>query len=145
MKTWCQIVSEKNDEARKKVFSLALFHKLYERNIPETARQKIPGLHNIVVSRNDFGESLRISEGIQNLQSEIKKELFEVCAKIKFPTSCEQENTHTLATITLPIYRDQKFILEMTFYQSRLDDGLIPDDISKDCHRNFTLYMPEES
>jgi hypothetical protein len=105
--------------------------------------QSIEGLHNIIVFKKDFGESLRISEGVQNLHPEIKKALFEGCATMKFPISCE--NTHTRATITHPISPDQKFILEMTFYKSRLDDGLVPDDIAKDCHRNFTLYLPEET
>lgn len=144
-KTWCQTVSELNDIARKKVFQLAIFHKLYDRDVPASARQVIDGLHNIVVSKNDFGESLRISEGVQNLQPEIKKALFEACANMRFIPSCRQENTHTLATIEVPIYPDQKFVLEMTFYKTRLNDGLIPEDISKDCHRNFTLFMPEEA
>lgn len=142
-KTWCQIVSEMNDDARKRVFSLALLHKLYQRSIPTTAVQSIEGLHNMIVYKKNFGESLRISTGVQNLHPEIKKSLFEACATMKFPNSCE--NTNTLATITHPIYPDQKFVLEMTFYKFRLDDGLVPDDIAKDCHRNFTLYMPEEA
>lgn len=143
-KTWCQIVSEKNDDARKKVFTLASIHKLYERSIPITARQTIEGLHNIVVSRNDFGESLRISEGVQNLHPEIKKRLFEACADMNFSMSCTKD-THAFATITLPDYPGQLFVLETTFYKTRLDDGLIPGDISQDCHRSFTLYMAEEA
>ncbi len=134
------IVAAKNDEARKRLFQVAL-----ERcNTPANGTI----LHQIVRSPR---ECLNLSVGVDELTPESKRALFQACLDIQisnkwvpntFNPACDPENMHEMAEIA--VEGVERIYMKINYIESYTRE-YYPDDLgSDDIVRCFTLCFTSE-
>ena len=135
------IVAAKNDEARKRLFQVAL-----ERcNTPANGTI----LHQIVRSPR---ECLNLSVGVDMLTPESKRALFQACLDIQisnkwvpntFNPACDPENMHEMAEIAVEGV-SERIYMKIDYIKSHSEE-YYPDDLcSDDIVRCFTLCFTSE-
>ena len=135
------IVAAKNDEARKRLFQVAL------ERCSTPANGAI--LHQIVRSPR---ECLNLSVGVDTLAPESKRALFQACLDIQisnkwvpntFNPACDPENMHEMAEIAVEGV-SERIYMKIDYIKSHSEE-YYPDDLeSDDIVRCFTLCFTSE-
>ena len=135
------IVAAKNDEARKRLFQVAL-----ERcNTPANGTI----LHQIVRSPR---ECLNLSVGVDMLAPESKRALFQACLGIEisnkwvpnaFNPACDPENMHEMAEIAVEGV-SERIYMKIDYIKSYSEEYYPDDLVSDDIVRCFTLCFTSE-
>lgn len=141
---YAKIVAEKNDAARRSVFTEAISKRLYE--LPYNGAT----LHQII-RRPDV--CLALSMDVSLFTQETKKRLFEICLNLTesdsqdrpnsqnvFNRGIDPEGTHDMALIS---DAPEPCFVKIDYIQS-YDEERYPDDITKDCVRIITLATMSE-
>jgi hypothetical protein len=133
---------KQNDVTRRYVFELALRNKAFK--VPPSTSM----LHKVVSTHQDA--CLVLSEGVDELNSEQKRLLFEACIDIHtseaskpntFNPACDPNKEHTFATILVPGV--PVTWLKLDFMESESDEHF-PVDMLESCVRVYTLMFPSE-
>lgn len=146
----------RNDTARKKVFEQAIRNGLYDHNQPPRDTHPCTrGLYTLVMTKGRFGESLCVTEDVNSLRADQKRDLFLQCMDIgisrksaiynTFNPSCDPQDVHKTAVITVPSIPNKTFRLRMTLHDETLGVERWETDECANCHRNFTLMTTDES
>lgn len=146
--------AEKNDEARVRVFSVALDHHKHLLKAGSITLEEWMYVHPVVQTDTEW---LMLSEQVDQISSEGKKRLFEACIPIvesrkmepnSFNPGCDPFREHCMAEIKaddIPrcLLKIDYFAVGFKGYQF----NPLPcndNDILKECVRVFTLLFPHE-